>query len=556
MMDVVLQHTQGVRKSIMKHKNIITMATLFIPTLLAASYLLQVYEVRHLQPEMQLGNLSDLDRQRIVFHSFETPEDTNGVDYDKDHDFAELLFITAKKVYLFKDGFDIQNDVKQRRTSYKAKLLAWGKQRNIAKKLIEIFKKRERAKKISGTHSLSYKNFDNSILMTLQQSDAKLRRLKTESKQAEEKINLIEQNLGKNSPEYRNQKELVAKRKQKADQREQELRHLLTLAATDPASATVTKEEKVAVTTQSTDKTDKLAQEGQEGETQAPKSSLQEATQAPKSSSQGESQTPKLSLSEIEDKGPFEWLAKPPELKGAGIYLDKPNGKPDYVLISNARQRSSFLQKADNEYEQWVSNNYTSLYQDLRDRHIQRYVDRYRALLFYTQKYKSKVTTSLAIDEPLCKRTATPKEQKVETQEQAQTTTYDKTTSGASDNSTDETKQKASILDKAPFRRVDIHAIEGSHYTALDCNHDGITETFLVYEANAFHWHTRGIPNVISIFNNTDKKIQTIIGNLVQIAHTGNIKLANEIEKEQGDIQEYIQKKIQIEEKLRMQQYE
>jgi hypothetical protein len=162
------------------------------------------------------------------------------------------------------------------------------------------------------------------------------------------------------------------------------------------------------------------------------------------------------------------------------FWVNKINGKPDYIKITY--RRSALLA---NSNEEFVSTNFGSFYRSVRDALLARHVEKFRHLMRNRGESQLHVT-----------RTPLP------------IAIY----------STDEERknQKFSIVAKAK-------ATDESIYYCEDSDGDGVTETFWVHRGDGFEWGYKSGPNIIFIYNNRDKDIETIIGKLANESVYGNV---------------------------------
>ncbi len=483
-----------------------------IPVIVVSSSNVKNYQVRHVQSEMTLDNINDLNTVRVAYHSFVKVDPSEGIlrgiDYRKDQAISELLIITPEKVYLIKDGYESSVDLKLRKDDYKEKIKKWTEQRNVLHKLYSLEDEKIRYENKVGTHSPDYIRVDNLIALNLRRYDPILKELYQKKQAAHSEIIRLKKVVSSDSPEYQRYEKEFLDFQGQTEAREKLLRQEL--------------HQRVVAT----------SSEGRYLEDIDP---LQEGKEKEQKDEIKKESEQKLAI--------FNWLVKPPIVQENKFYRNTPDGFPDYMLITSPGKRKPSFQRVDTESDTWVKENMSDFYKKIRNSHIERYARQYRELLFEYDKFSAHLVTSQALDDPLCRierpRISTVKEN---TAKEIELADQEKKKVGS--------PKKSNNLPKALFRRIDIYARSGTHYIALDCNRDGITETFLVVERSAFYWEIQGIPNAISIYNNTDPEVQSIIGSLVQLAVRGDERLSTELKQNQEKVKKSIKERIQSEESI------
>jgi hypothetical protein len=168
------------------------------------------------------------------------------------------------------------------------------------------------------------------------------------------------------------------------------------------------------------------------------------------------------------------------------VWVNRINGKPDYMQINDRR---NMIMK--NASEEFVSTNFGGFYKSIRDKFIKEHVDKFRQLM------KKRKEADIIVNKKII-----PKSFYFENPGKEQ--------------------DKFSIL-------VKIKALDETVYTAEDSDGDGVTETFMVHGYDGFHWGHRSGPNLILIYKNTDKDIETLIGKLCNEAQYGTVEEEKEI---------------------------
>ena len=485
------------------------------PLVVWASLRLKHYDIMHVQAEIEFDNVNDLYTERIVFHSFNSIDPAHGrlarLDHNKDNAFAELLVILPKKIYLIKDGFEDRAKLKARKEQYTKLISRWDRQRQTQKNLIAFSKEQIKAEQYVGRHSPDYARYENLIRLTLRREDKLLNPLHKRIQKARQKLRLTHKYLGKDSSEYKKYADELLKLEEQFEKREKTLKKDLrkrTLGAWEGPLFP-------------------YKEEGSNGEAKAPEKDA------------ADSESGQLAFFKEEPPPPSPGMAK--------LYRNIPDGSPDYAAISLPGKRRPFFQRVDSDKENWVKENLGSFYKSIRNKHIQRYANQYKELLLRPYKSNARIENASVKGDPLCniEKNETLLQEGAQAKEQ-----------GAQEKETQKQPEKtedAKDTERAQslYGRIDIYSPQGTHYTAIDCNDDGIVETFLVYELDGLYWGAhKELPNTISIFNNMDPEVQAIIGDLIKIQKVGDPEVFSEFKNKEKEIQKSIEDKIDRAEKL------
>lgn len=153
------------------------------------------------------------------------------------------------------------------------------------------------------------------------------------------------------------------------------------------------------------------------------------------------------------------------------MWPNKMNGKPDFIEIWDRR---TLIMK--NANEEFVSTNFGTFYKSIRDKFIREHVDKFHQIL------RNRRDANIVIE-----RKVLPRPLYVE----------------------DMTK----YTDKY-YTYVKARAFDGTLYSCEDADGDGVTETFMVSGKDGFNWGYKSGADLIFIYKNTDKDIETLIGKL------------------------------------------
>jgi len=163
------------------------------------------------------------------------------------------------------------------------------------------------------------------------------------------------------------------------------------------------------------------------------------------------------------------------------IWTNKINGKPDFIQILDRR-----TQVMMNANEEFVSVNFGVFYKSIRDKFIKEHVDKFHQIM------RNRREADFYIEQKPLRRSLYVEEM----------TKY---------------------VDKF-YTFVRAKAYDGTMYTCEDADGDGVTETFIVHARDGFDWGYKSGPNLIFIYKNTDKDIETLIGKLANEAVYGNVE--------------------------------
>ncbi|TFH41706.1 MAG: hypothetical protein E4G96_04975 [Chrysiogenales bacterium] len=162
------------------------------------------------------------------------------------------------------------------------------------------------------------------------------------------------------------------------------------------------------------------------------------------------------------------------------LWVNKINGKPDF--IKTAYRRSELMTNANEEF---VTTNFGAFYRSVRDNLLVRHVEKFRHLMKNRGESQLQVTRK-----PVSLPIYASEEQRK--------------------------NQKFSITARAK-------AMDETLYYCEDADGDGVTETFWVHRGDGFNWGYKSGPNVIFIYNNQEKEIETIIGKLANESVHGSV---------------------------------
>ncbi|MBN1498998.1 MAG: hypothetical protein JW982_02495 [Spirochaetes bacterium] len=162
------------------------------------------------------------------------------------------------------------------------------------------------------------------------------------------------------------------------------------------------------------------------------------------------------------------------------LWENKINGKPDYIRIMYRR-----LDVLTNSNEEFVATNFGEFYKSVRDKFIQQNVTKFRQLM------KNRNESGLTV-----------------VYKPVQSRIYDKT---------------ENIKNQKYFTSAVAKALDDTIYYCEDSDGDGITETFTVTRGDGFDWGYTSGPNIILIYNNTDKEIESMIGKLANESIFGTV---------------------------------
>ncbi len=520
-----------------KHNRILILFLLFFfSALLLASLRLERYEMSHLQPSMSFKNIGNLSDERISFHSFRATNPANknpsaNVNYAKDDEFAELLVITPKKVFLLKDGFEEPIQLKNRVSIYREQVFKYNQRKKNLKELTKLGKQKAKVSIQGGERSPEYMHLDNKITIVIRRGDEQTLAMYTKVKESKQLLREALISSGKTSLRYKNQKKIVTSLETQLEQRENAIKDILNQRSLANMGSFYSSTSSHTLNSGGT-----------------------KATAKTKATEGGELAVPS---SPTENENIYAVLQPPPpfvDIKHANLHRNSPDGYPDYVIISDTGEERPSFRNVDMAGKTSVKDNFSSLYKTVRNRHIQRYTNQFRELFFRPVKFGAHVKTSTNIRDPLCRieKGSSTGTDAVADKAKEEVTSSEKETQKEKEGEiiTKNTKNLLSLK-----VRIDIYSREGTHYTALDCDRNGITETFLVYESDGFHWNVKDMPNTISIYNNNDPEVEAMIKDLVQIEGEGDPSVLEDFKKKQTDIQKSLLEKIKGNEKISRRKY-
>jgi hypothetical protein len=163
------------------------------------------------------------------------------------------------------------------------------------------------------------------------------------------------------------------------------------------------------------------------------------------------------------------------------FWVNKINGKPDCVRI---KYRNSDLLRNSNE--EFVSSNFGQFYKSTRDSFIKIHVEKFKNLM------KNRGESGMHVDKRLI--------------------------------STKINREKENDINLKFFKSATAKSEDGIVYYCEDADGDGITETFMAYTNDGFDWGDGSGPNILMIYGNTDKDIETFIGKLVNESENGTVE--------------------------------
>ena len=166
------------------------------------------------------------------------------------------------------------------------------------------------------------------------------------------------------------------------------------------------------------------------------------------------------------------------DFKDEDLWVNKINGKPDYVRVTD--RRVELMKNFDEEY---VSKNFGERYIKVRDAFIQRHVAIFAQLM---RNRKESGLTIIREPIPVASYIGAPNDAKMK---------Y--------------------------FMSVTAKSNDGRVYYAEDSDGDGITESFWVSIPDNFNWFYKSGPNVIFIYKNKQKDVEAQIGKITKEAYFG-----------------------------------
>ena len=444
------------------------------------------------QHSMELSNINQLNLDRIVFHSFNMLDNDDqwisGADYQRDNSQATLLVITDERVYLLKDGYEPPELLTERKRTYWNRQQDWEQETRMILYLSERQREVERLRRYLAPTHPSIIRLQNDIISHMRHHDPILRTEYGNLVRARGYLGQLERQYGTYSAEYARQRDLIKELEEKVQVREALIRNVVRRKLTEDQNQAA-------------------------------------GTATPAADASSGSEPEEMQLSE-----------RPPLFKDYNFYVNRLDGAPDYLMIANARLRTVNVENIDMpEEEAWVSTNFTEFYKRLRDRHIRRFVSQYTDLLSEPEQFNARIFRNRAI-------LSYAREGG-----ESHTTAPGSAEQGAATDAA--APSESGGEDVLWYRRVDIIANDGTHYTAIDADGDRITETFLVSEAGGFNWGRPELPNVIAIYNNREPEVQELIKSLVEIAFRGTEEKLTEYTGDasrSGDLESWIETEEQL----------
>ncbi len=162
------------------------------------------------------------------------------------------------------------------------------------------------------------------------------------------------------------------------------------------------------------------------------------------------------------------------------VWINKINTKPDYIEIWDRK-----VPVMKNANEEFVSTNFGTFYKSIRDKFIREHVDKFHQIM------RNRREANFYVD-----RKALPRPIYIEDMNK--------------------------YVDKY-YTFVKARAFDGTLYSCEDADGDGVTETFIVTAKDGFNWGYKSGADLIFIFKNTDKDIETLIGKLANEVVFGNV---------------------------------
>jgi hypothetical protein len=161
------------------------------------------------------------------------------------------------------------------------------------------------------------------------------------------------------------------------------------------------------------------------------------------------------------------------------LWTNKINGKPDFIRILDRRQI-----KLENSNEEFVTTNFGAFFKTAREKLLKRHIEVFHQLM------QNRTESELVIDSHPIQVHLNAKES--------------------------ENVRKT-------YMSAHAKTITGVVYSCEDADGDGVTETFSVTFRDGFNWGIDSGANIIFIYNNTDKDIETLIGKLAFEAVRGSV---------------------------------
>ena len=444
--------------------------------------------LRFFQIPIMIRNLTDLENDRVVFHSFNVVDEKGRWIHtsspELDNSLSTLLVIRSDKVYILRDGYENPEVLQEAKKAFWVDELAWQNQKIMIRKFQELYADVSRLETQGGPGHPQTQQAQRNIDVFLAEYDTEYRGLLARHEIEKRKLYSHRINFGIASPEYQAQKKVLAAVDVKVKERNKNLRQSLIALG-----------------------------KAHESEAQA---------------------QPDTSI---------EILKRPPPFERQSFYVNAVDGTPDYVLVGDRNGRVPDLERLDVEERQWVQQNFADFYKTVRDAHLKRYINQYKDLISRPTKYNARVriTRHVLLKNFLTGEAADRKNTTVAADMQEGNITEVKEEVPAGEEDTARTVE---------FLRVDAVGNDGTIYTVIDADGNGITETFLVKEPGTFHWGTVKAPNVVSIFNNREPEVEKLIGDLVAFARRGGDESEMNLVQKKAELQKEVLDCIQQEENI------
>lgn len=441
--------------------------------------------LRYFQLPIMIRNLTDLDQDRVVFHSFNVVDKEGRwirtSSPDMDNSLSTLLVIRNDRLYIIRDGYENPELLQEAKKAFWVDELAWQNQKLMIRNYQDLKKRRDYLLETAGPGKLQTRQAERNIQVFLTEHDPEFRRLTNQQEIEKRKLYSHKINFGSASPEYRAQQKVLEAVSKQVQEREKQLRESL----------------------------DVLGSPESEG-----------------------------------DKASINLVKRPPPFERQSFYVNAVDGTPDYVQVGHKNGRVPDLERLDTDERKWVSENFTDFYKTVRDAHLNRYINQFKDLISQPTRFNARVvvTRHVLLDNFLKGQRADRKGTAIDPNLQEGNITEVKEEQPAED----ETSGKRTV----EFLRVDAAGNDGTMYTAIDADGDGVTETFLVKAPGGFNWGTEKAPNVISIFNNREPEVEKLIGGLVKFARHGGDESEQQLVNRKNELQTEVLNCIKQEENI------
>ena len=282
---------------------------IFLPAVIFASMYLKVYQIKHLQSEMDMLRIRGLSNPNVVYHSFDAQNNSGQkvteISSIRDTKIAEMFIVTQERIYLIKDGYEPKQILQKRKKAYLKQVARWQDQRETIRKLFDIERRKRKFIQYSHKRHPEYIYLDNLFKTVLREHYTDFRSLNNRSSIEKEHLREVQKKYGVYTPEYKRQKEIAERWEAKKNEREGELIGLVeNNIAKEFASAPFADPPLASSTPLSLEQKQGVPQDGKEPR----------ATAFPKTS--------------------FSWIPRPPPIEDAGLYKNEPDGIPDFVAVS------------------------------------------------------------------------------------------------------------------------------------------------------------------------------------------------------------------------------